>query len=53
MISLPQKNYFGKLNHAPLGNLRLAALDLGLAAVEWADSQPRLDVYQPRLKKKL
>jgi methylated-DNA-[protein]-cysteine S-methyltransferase len=37
--------YFGELNGTPLGDLRLAASDLGLVAVEWADSQPRLIAY--------
>lgn len=38
-----QKIYLGELNHTPLGDLRLAASDLGLVAIEWADSQPDLD----------
>jgi methylated-DNA-[protein]-cysteine S-methyltransferase len=40
-----QKIYLGKLNNSPLGDLRFAASDLGLLAVEWADSQPDLDRY--------
>jgi len=45
--------YLGELNNTPLGDLRLAASDLGLAAVEWADSQPALDSYLRRLKRPL
>lgn len=37
--------YIGELNGTPLGDLRLAASDLGLVAVEWADSQPDFDSY--------
>ena len=43
--------YTGELNGTPLGNLRLAASDFGLVAVEWADSQPELDAYLARLKR--
>ncbi|HXF84827.1 MAG TPA: methylated-DNA--[protein]-cysteine S-methyltransferase [Anaerolineales bacterium] len=43
--------YIGELNGTPLGDLRLAASDLGLVAVEWADSQPKLDAYLARLKR--
>ena len=43
--------YLGELNDTPLGDLRLAASDLGLLAVEWADSQPGLDAYLRRLKR--
>ncbi|HRQ23976.1 MAG TPA: methylated-DNA--[protein]-cysteine S-methyltransferase [Anaerolineales bacterium] len=39
------KIFLGELNGSPLGNLRLAASDLGLVAVEWADSQPELLAY--------
>lgn len=39
------KIYLGELNGTPLGDLRLAASDLGLVAVEWADSQPKLITY--------
>ncbi len=42
--------YVGKLDNTPLGDLRLAASDLGLVAVEWADSQPQFDKYLYRLK---
>jgi O-6-methylguanine DNA methyltransferase len=41
--------YLGELNHTPLGDLRLAASDLGLVAVEWADSQLQLDSFLRRL----
>jgi methylated-DNA-[protein]-cysteine S-methyltransferase len=47
----PQKIYLGELDHTPLGNLRLAASDLGLVAVEWADSQPDLDSLLQRLRR--
>jgi methylated-DNA-[protein]-cysteine S-methyltransferase len=45
--------YLGELNNTPLGDLRLAASDLGLLAVEWVDSQSDLDVYLHRLKRPL
>ncbi len=47
-ISSP-KIYLGELNSTPLGDLRLAASDLGLLAIEWADSQPELDSILHRL----
>ena len=50
MTNLPLKIYLGELNHTPLGDLRIAASDLGLVAVEWAGSQPRLFEYLFRLK---
>ncbi|MEP0805224.1 MAG: methylated-DNA--[protein]-cysteine S-methyltransferase [Chloroflexota bacterium] len=43
--------YTGELNGTPLGDLRLAASDFGLVAVEWADSQSTLDQYLARLKR--
>jgi len=43
--------YTGELNGTSLGDLRLAASDLGLVAVEWADSQPEFDSYLARLKR--
>src|SRR5512145_3166358 len=43
--------YTGELNGTPLGDLRLAASDLGLVAVEWADSQLQFDSYLARLKR--
>lgn len=43
--------YTGELNGTPLGDLRLAASDFGLVAVEWADSQSALDTYLARLKR--
>jgi methylated-DNA-[protein]-cysteine S-methyltransferase len=46
-----QKIYLGELNHTALGDLRLAASDLGLLAVEWADSQLELYSYLFRLKR--
>lgn len=47
----PPPIYTGELNGTPLGDLRLAASDLGLVAVEWAESQPALDAYLARLKR--
>ena len=43
--------YTGELNGTPLGDLRLAASDFGLVAVEWVDSQPEFDSYLARLKR--
>jgi len=43
--------YVGELNNSPLGDLRLAASDFGLVAVEWAESQPEFDSYLQRLKR--
>lgn len=43
------KVYLGELNHTAIGDLRIAASDLGLVAVEWADSQPELIEYLFRL----
>ncbi len=51
MASFPLTIYLGELNSTPLGDLRLAASDFGLVAVEWADSQPALDQYLARLKR--
>ena len=45
--------YVGELNGTTLGDLRLAASDLGLVAVEWADSQLVFDSYLARLKRPL
>ncbi len=42
--------YIGELNGTPLGDLRLATSDLGLVAVEGADSQLQFDAYLQRLK---
>ncbi len=44
------KIYLGELNHTPYGNLRLAASDQGLVAIEWAEAQPRLEIYLLHLK---
>jgi len=43
--------YTGELNGTPLGDLRLAASDFGLVAVEWAEAQPEFDSYLARLKR--
>ena len=43
--------YTGELNGTILGDLRLAASDLGLVAVEWADSQLAFDAYLQKLKR--
>ena len=53
MTFSPPKIYLGELNNTPLGDLRIAASDFGLVAVEWADSQPELDRYLFRLKRSL
>ncbi|PWB69964.1 MAG: hypothetical protein C3F07_18000 [Anaerolineales bacterium] len=45
--------YTGELNRTPLGDLRLAASDFGLVAVEWAESQPEFDAFLARLKRSL
>lgn len=50
MTSSPLKIYLGELNNTPLGDFRLAASNLGLIAVEWADAQPELDAYLQKLK---
>ena len=39
------------MNGTRLGDLRLAASDFGLVAVEWADSQVDFDSYLQRLKR--
>ena len=43
--------HIGELNGTSLGDLRLAASDLGLVAVEWATSQIHFDSYLERLKR--
>ena len=43
--------YIGELNGTPLGNLRLAASDFGLLAIEWASAQPELDAFLARRKR--
>ena len=43
--------HIGELNETPLGDLRIAASDFGLVAVEWADSQFELDRYLQKLKR--
>src|SRR5690242_1437096 len=50
MAAISDKIYLTRLENTPLGDLCLAASDLGLLAVEWAGSQPRLDSYLARLK---
>lgn len=45
--------YLGELNGTILGDFRLAASDLGLVAVEWADSQLELDSYLQKLKRRI
>lgn len=47
----PLPIYIGELIGTPLGDLRLAASDLGLVAVEWADSQFHLDSFLQRLNR--
>ena len=46
----PGPIYLGELNQTPLGDLRLAASDFGLVAVEWTSSQPEFDAFLARLK---
>lgn len=48
MVPSSPKIYLGELNDTPLGDLRLAASNLGLLAVEWADSLPELEKYLRR-----
>jgi methylated-DNA-[protein]-cysteine S-methyltransferase len=43
--------YIGELNETILGDLRLAASDFGLVAVEWAHSQFQFDSYLQKLKR--
>ncbi len=43
--------YIGELNETHLGDLRIAASDFGLIAVEWADSQLHFDSFLQRLKR--
>lgn len=43
--------YIGNLNGTPLGDLRLAASDLGLLAIEWENAQPGLDAFLARFKR--
>jgi methylated-DNA-[protein]-cysteine S-methyltransferase len=44
------KIYLGELNNTALGDLRIAASDLGLLAVEWNHSQLEMDSYLRRFK---
>jgi methylated-DNA-[protein]-cysteine S-methyltransferase len=44
------KIYLAELNRTPLGDLRFAVSEQGLAAVGWAKSQRQLDAYLQRLK---
>ncbi len=50
-MKAPNPIYIGELNGTPLGDLRLAASDFGLVAVEWADSQSAFDSHLQRLKR--
>ena len=45
MKSYPFPIYIGELNGTTVGDLRLAASDRGLVAVEWARPQPDFDSY--------
>jgi len=45
--------YTDELNGTPLGDLRLAASDFGLIAIEWADAQPELDAFLARFKRSI
>jgi methylated-DNA-[protein]-cysteine S-methyltransferase len=51
MKTIDSPIYIGEMNGTPVGDLRLAASDLGLVAVEWADSQLHFDTYLQRLKR--
>jgi len=51
MKSFSSPIYIGELNGTPLGDLRLAASDFGLVAVEWAESQPQFDAHLTRLRR--
>ncbi|MBN8656193.1 MAG: methylated-DNA--[protein]-cysteine S-methyltransferase [Anaerolineae bacterium] len=53
MTPTSSKIYLGELTDTPLGDFRLAASDLGLLAIEWADRQPELDLYLQKLKRPL
>lgn len=53
MTPTSSKIYLGELTDTPLGDFRLAASDLGLVAIEWADNQPELDLYLQKLKRPL
>lgn len=53
MKTLDLPIYIGELNGTTLGDLRLAASDLGLVAVEWADSQLEFDSYLQKLKRSI
>jgi methylated-DNA-[protein]-cysteine S-methyltransferase len=48
-MKVSRRIYLGELNGTPIGDLRIAASDLGLVAVEWADRQPRLEARLRRL----
>lgn len=45
MKSYPFPLHVGELNDTPVGDLRLAASDEGLIAVEWAHAQPDFESY--------
>ena len=47
----PNPIYIGELNGTPVGDLRLAASDFGLVAVEWTESQPIFDAFLARLNR--
>jgi len=51
MQTIDSPIYISELNGTFLGDLRLAASDFGLVAVEWADSQLHFDSYLQRLKR--
>lgn len=45
MKTYPFPLYIGELNHTAVGDLRIAASERGLVAVDWADRQPDFDSY--------
>lgn len=50
-MQAPGPIYVGELSGTPLGDLRLAASDFGLVAIEWVHSQMHLDAFLQRLKR--
>ncbi len=50
MTAAPLKVYLAELNRTPLGDLRFAVSARGLVAVQWAESNSRLDSHLLRLQ---
>jgi len=53
MTPSPTPIYLGNLPKTPVGDLRLAASDSGLVAVEWTDSLSSLEAFLRRLRRPL